>query len=119
MPSAGTLLTKLAEVGLARIDLGFKRSTQGRTSISVTKQAVLVMKIEIGLGDCVGRKAAVRQTTAVVTLLCSADLTVDDDMSDMNATRAKLPRHAFAPARAERTWEMRDWRNWRFSAVTL
>ena len=52
------------------------------------------MKIEVGLGDCIGRKPTIRQATAVVASRCSVNLTVDDDVSDVNTARAELPRHA-------------------------
>ena len=62
------------------------------------------MKIDIGLGDCIGRKLAIRQATAVVTLRCSANLTVDDDVSDVNAARPQFPRHALRQRAQRKLW---------------
>ncbi len=52
------------------------------------------MQIEVGLGDRLGRKPAVRRAAVRVATRRSAYLTVDDDVSNVNTTRAKLPSHA-------------------------
>jgi len=48
------------------------------------------MEIEIGLRDGLGPEPAVRRRRGVV----GTDLAVDDDVRDVNAARAELPRHA-------------------------
>ena len=62
------------------------------------------MKIEVGLGDCIGRKPAIRQATAVIILRRSTDLPVDDDVSDVNAARPQFPRHALRQRAQRKLW---------------